>query len=59
MIINEKRALAYIVNIDNIEPIEGADNIALATVGGWRCLLIIFPWVCIALDLVAWLQGRL
>lgn len=35
MIINDKRELAYVVTIDAVEPIEGADNIALAKVGGW------------------------
>lgn len=35
MIINDKRELVYVVTIDAVEPIEGADNIALAKVGGW------------------------
>lgn len=39
MIINDKRELAYIVTIDSISPIEGADNIALAHVGGWPVIV--------------------
>ena len=39
MLVNGERALAYIVNIDDIKPIEGADNIELAQVGGWRCII--------------------
>ena len=39
MIINDKRALAYTVQIDNIEPIVGADNIEMATVGGWKVIV--------------------
>ena len=39
MIINDKRALAYTVCVDAINPIEGADNIALATVGGWKVIV--------------------
>lgn len=38
MLINGKRALAYIVEIDSISPIEGADNIELAHVGGWNVI---------------------
>lgn len=39
MLINGKRALAYIVKVDNITPIEGADNIELAHVGGWNVII--------------------
>ena len=39
MIIDGKRALAYVVRVDAIDPIEGADNIALATVGGWKVIV--------------------
>lgn len=39
MLVNGERALAYIVEIDDITPIEGADNIELATVGGWRVIV--------------------
>lgn len=39
MIINNKRALAFISSIDNIIPIEGADNIALASVEGWKVII--------------------
>lgn len=39
MIINNKRALSYIVKIDDIKPIYGADNISLAYVMGWRVIV--------------------
>jgi hypothetical protein len=40
MLTNEgKRALAYIVKVDDILPIAGADNIALAVVGGWKVIV--------------------
>ena len=39
MLVNGERALAYIVTIDDITPIEGADNIELARVGGWGCIV--------------------
>ena len=39
MIVDGKRALAYTVTIDDIQPIQGADNIALATVGGWKVII--------------------
>lgn len=39
MIINDKRALAYTVTIDSITPIEGADNIELAHIGGWTVIV--------------------
>lgn len=35
MLVNGERALAYTVTVDDITPIEGADNIELAHVGGW------------------------
>ena len=38
MIIDGKRALAYIVTIDSVTPIEGADNIELAHIGGWNVI---------------------
>lgn len=34
-----ERELAYIVKIDNILPIEGADRVELACVGGWRVMV--------------------
>lgn len=39
--LNQKgeRELAYIVTVDNVEPIEGYDKIAFATVGGWHCVV--------------------
>lgn len=39
MLVNGERALAYIVTIDDITPIDGADNIELARVGGWGCIV--------------------
>ena len=33
------RELAYVVKIDNILPIEGADRVELAYVGGWRIMV--------------------
>jgi hypothetical protein len=35
MIINDKRALAYIVAIDEIKPIEGYDRVEYARTNGW------------------------
>lgn len=39
MIINDKRALAYIVNCGRVFEIVGADNIALAEVNGWKVII--------------------
>lgn len=39
MLVNGERALAYIVTIDDVTPIDGADNIELARVGGWRVII--------------------
>ena len=39
MIINDKRALAYIAEVTDISPIEGADNIELAGVLGWKVIV--------------------
>jgi len=39
MLVNGERALAYIVTIDDITPIDGADNIELARVSGWRVIV--------------------
>ena len=36
---NKERELAYIVEVDSVEPIEGYDKIAYATVGGWHCVV--------------------
>lgn len=38
MIINNKRALAYITNVDDVQPIDGADNIELISVLGWKVI---------------------
>ena len=38
MIINDKRALAYIAQCGKIEKIEGADNIELMSVLGWKVI---------------------
>lgn len=35
MIINDKRALAYVVTIDEIKPIEGYDRVEYARTNGW------------------------
>lgn len=39
--LNEKgqRELAYIVKIDGLLPIEGADRVEIAQVGGWRIMV--------------------
>jgi len=34
-----ERELAYVVNIDEIRPIEGADRVELAIVGGWQVMV--------------------
>lgn len=39
MLVNGERALTYIVTIDSITPIDGADNIELAHVGGWNVII--------------------
>ena len=36
---NGERELAYVVNIDAIEPIVGSDNCEAAIVGGWRVMV--------------------
>lgn len=38
MIINDKRALAYIQTVHDIQPIEGADNIELVHVNAWTLI---------------------
>ena len=35
----KQRELAYVVNIDAIEPIEGSDNCEAAVVGGWKIMV--------------------
>lgn len=39
MLIKNERALAYVAHIDNIYPIENADRIELARVGGWNVVV--------------------
>ena len=39
MLINGERALAYTARCGVIEPIEGADNIDLMQVNGWRVIV--------------------
>ena len=39
MIINNKRALAYVVTIDEIKPIEGYDRVEYARTNGWWCVV--------------------
>lgn len=36
---NKERELAYIVKVDDVEPIEGYDRIRYATVKGWHCVV--------------------
>ena len=38
MIINNKRALAYITIVNDVQPIDGADNIELISVLGWKVI---------------------
>lgn len=35
----KQRELAYVVNIDNIEPIIGSDNCEAAIIGGWKVMV--------------------
>ena len=39
MLVNGERALAYVVTVDDIREIAGADNIELALVGGWNIIV--------------------
>jgi len=39
MLINGERAMAYVVKIDDLQPIEGADFIERAIVGGWNVVV--------------------
>ena len=39
MIVNGTRELAYVVKIDDIQPIIGSDNCECAVVGGWRVMV--------------------
>lgn len=39
MLINGERALAYIVSVDDVQEIAGADNIQMAIVGGWNVII--------------------
>lgn len=39
MLIGDKRALAYVARIDDIQSIENADKIEVATVDGWRVVI--------------------
>ena len=39
MIINDKRALAYVVTIDEIKPIEGYDRVEYARTNGWWVII--------------------
>ena len=42
MIINGERALAYVVKVDEIKPIEGYDRVEYARTNGW--------WVIVSKD---------
>ena len=35
----KQRELAYIVTVDDVQPIEGYDRIRYATVNGWHCVV--------------------
>lgn len=39
MIIDGKRALAYVVTIDEVKPIEGYDRVEYARTNGWWCIV--------------------
>lgn len=39
MLINGKRALAYVVTVDEIKPIEGYDRVEYARTNGWWCII--------------------
>ena len=39
MIINDKRALAYVVTVDEIKPIEGYDRVEYARTNGWWVII--------------------
>ncbi len=39
MIVNGERALAYIAEVTNIEPIPNCDNIVLASILGWKVII--------------------
>ena len=39
MLIDGKRALAYVVTIDEIKPIEGYDRVEYARTNGWWCII--------------------
>lgn len=39
MIIDNKRALAYVVQVDETRPLEGYDRVKYARVNGWWCIV--------------------
>lgn len=39
MLINGKRALAYIVNVDEVKPLDGYDRVEYARTNGWWCIV--------------------
>ena len=39
MLVNGERALAYVVNIDEIQPLEGYDRVEYARTNGWWCII--------------------
>lgn len=39
MIVNGERALAYIVTVDEIQPLEGYDRVEYARTNGWWCII--------------------
>ena len=39
MLVNGERALAYVVTVDEIQPIEGYDRVEYARTNGWWCII--------------------
>lgn len=39
MLVNGERALAYVVSIDEIQPLEGYDRVEYARTNGWWCII--------------------
>lgn len=39
MIVNGKRALAYIVQVDEVKPLDGYDRVEYARTNGWWCII--------------------
>ena len=39
MLVDGKRALAYIVNVDEVKPLDGYDRVEYARTNGWWCIV--------------------